>query len=353
MLRRISILLGVVCCASTQASPAPVPSPTPISTPALIDSLAPADLRQVLPLLRKTFINPAALSDTDVDRATLQGLMLRLGQGVALFPNRAAAQLETGSPLYKEVLAGHIGYLRLGSLTPSNLKAMDAALKEFSEKKVDALVIDLRASPPTNDFTTAAEFAKRFCPKGKILFTLRKPAAKEEHIFTSDRDSSYQGMLMVLIDKSTAGPAEALAGLFRLYDKAMIIGEPTAGRAVEYSDLPLPSGKILRVAVSEAVLPQTQPLYPSGVKPDLLVEMPEAEKRGIFQESQNKGMSRYVFEAARPHFNEASLLAGQNPEIDEAEAAQQGRAPERETLHDRVLQRAVDVVTSLGIYEKR
>jgi Peptidase family S41 len=353
MLRRISILLGVICCANAQASPAPLPSPTPVSTPALIDSLAPADLRQVLPLLRKTFINPAALSDTDVDRATLQGLMLRLGQGVALFPNRAAAQLQEGSPLYNEVLAGHIGYLRLGSLTPSNLKAMDAALKEFSEKKVDALVIDLRASPPTNDFATAAEFAKRFCPKGKILFTLRKPAAKEEHVFSSDRDPSYQGMLMVLTDKSTAGPAEALAGLLRLYDKAMIIGEPTAGRAVEYSDLSLPSGKILRVAVSEAVLPQTQPLYPSGVKPDLLVEMPEAEKQAIFQESQSKGMSRYVFETARPHFNEAALLAGQNPEIDEAEAAQQGRAPARETLHDRVLQRAVDVVTSLGIYEKR
>jgi hypothetical protein len=133
----------------------------------------------------------------------------------------------------------------------------------------------------------------------------------------------------------------------------MIIGEPTAGRAVEYSDLPLPSGKILRVAVSEAVLSETQPLYPSGVKPDLLVEMPEAEKRKIFQESQSKGMSRYVFETAHPHFNEAALLAGQNPEIDEAEVAQQGRAPVRETLHDRVLQRAVDVVTSLGIYEKR
>ena len=216
---------------------------------------------------------------------------------------------------------------------------------------MDALVLDLRASPPTNDFATAAEFAKRFCAKGKILFSLRKPAAKEERTFTSDQGRSYEGLLMVLTDGSTAGPAEALAGVLRLYDKAMIIGEPTAGRAVEYSDLHLPSGKVLRVAVSEAVLPQMEPLYPSGIKPDLVVEMPEAEKRQIFQQSLSKGMSRYVFETERPHFNEAALLAGRNPEIDVAEAIREGRAPTQETKRDPVLQQAIDLVTSVEVFK--
>jgi hypothetical protein len=349
MLRRIFLLLGLICCAHGNAAPAP----TPTSSPALIDSLSPADLEQVLPLLRKNFINPAALSQTDVDRAMLQGLMLRLGQGVDLLSNRVAAQVEPASPFYHEMLAGHIGYLRLGSLTPSNLKAMDAALPQFAGQKVNALVIDLRASPPTNDFATAAEFAKRFCPKGKILFSLRKPATKEERTFTSDQGRSYEGLLMVLTDGSTAGPAEALAGVLRLYDKAMIIGEPTAGRAVEYSDLRLPSGKVLRVAVSEAVLPQMEPLYPSGIKPDLVVEMPEAEKRQIFQQSLSKGMSRYVFETERPHFNEAALLAGRNPEIDVAEAIREGRAPTQETKRDPVLQQAIDLVTSVEVFQRR
>ena len=131
MLRRIFLLLGLICCAHGNAAP----TSTPASTPALIDSLSPADLEQVLPLLRKNFINPAALSQTDVDRATLQGLMLRLGQGVDLLPNRVAEQVEPVSPFYQEVLAGHIGYLRLGSLTSSNLKSMDAALQQFAGQK--------------------------------------------------------------------------------------------------------------------------------------------------------------------------------------------------------------------------
>ena len=66
-----------------------------------------------------------------------------------------------------------------------------------------------------------------------------------------------------------------------------------------------------------------------------------------------KGMSRFVFENERPHLNEAALLAGTNPELEAIEAAQHGVASAKETLHDPVAQRAVDLVTSLAIYQKR
>ncbi len=183
---------------------------------------------------------------------------------------------------------------------------MDKKLENFASKKVDALIVDLRDSEPASDFALAAEFAKRFCPKGKPLFTLRKPAARQDRAFNSDRDPAFQGLIVVLADGDTAGGAEALAGALRLYDKALVIGQPTAGRAVEYSDLPLPSGKILRVAVAEVVLPEGQPLFPDGVKPDLPVEMSMAEKRQIFQLSAEKGMGPFVYETDRPHLNEAA-----------------------------------------------
>ena len=53
--------------------------------------------------------------------------------------------------------------------------------------------------------------------------------------------------------------------------------------------------------------------------------------------------------------NEAALLAGTNPEVEAAEAAQQrrGRAPEKAPPHDPVLQHALDVVTSLEVYQSR
>jgi hypothetical protein len=340
-------------------SPAlPSPSQSPSAKPTteqLVNSLSSADLQAVIALLKSNFTNPDAITDTELNRATIQGLMVRLPHGLMLLPNRESAAMEAPIAFYSEILDGHIGYLRLGSLNSANLQALDKSLGSFAAKKVDALVIDLRASQATNDFAMAAEFAKRFCPKGKPLFTLRKPAAREDRVFNSDRDLAFRGLIMVLTDGDTAGAAEALADALRFYDKGLIMGQPTAGRAVEYSDLPLPSGKILRVAVAEIVSAEGHSLFLEGIKPDVPVEMSMVDKRQIFQLSSEKGMGPFVYEAGRPHMNEAALLAGTNPEVEAAETAQQrrGRAPEKPPTHDPVLQRALDVITSLEIYQKR
>jgi hypothetical protein len=335
------------------ASSSPLPSPTP-ATKSLVDSMDPADLKEAIQLLKSNYIKPEALNEVELNRATFEGVLTRLGRGVVLLADPASEASGPANPFFGEILEGHVGYLRLGVLNRANLDALDASLKTFASKKVDALVIDLRASPVTNDFATASEFAKRFCPKGKPLFSLRKTAAKQERTFTSDRDPSYQGLTIILADGDTAGAAEAVAGAIHLYDKALIIGQPTAGRAVEYSDLKLPSGKILRVAVSEAVLPEDRPLFPGGLKPDVPVEMPAADKREVFQQSREKGMTPFVVENERPHLNEAALISGKNPELEAMEAAQRrGRGPEKTTVHDPVLQRALDLVTSIAIFQKK
>ena len=188
-----------------------------------------------------------------------------------------------------------------------------------------------------------------------MIFTLRKPAGLQDRAFNSDRDPAFRGLVMVLADSETAGAAEAIAAALRFHDKALVIGQPTAGRAAEYSDLPLPNGKILRLAVAEMISPEGRSLFADGVKPDLPVEMSPADKRQIFQASGDKGMGPFIYEAGRPHMNEAALLAGTNPEVEAAEAAQQrrGRAPEKSPPHDPVLQRALDVITSLEVYQSR
>jgi C-terminal processing protease CtpA/Prc len=311
------------------------------------------DLKEALQILKNNYIKPEALNETELNRATFEGILLRLGRGVVLLSN-SAEPAEPAAPLFAEILEGHIGYLRFGALSRPNLDALDANLKTFATKKVDALVLDLRASPATNDFATGSEFAKRFCPKGKTLFSLRKTTARQERTFTSDRDPSYQGLTIILADGDTAGAAEAIAGAIHLYVKALVIGQPTAGRAVEYSDLKLPSGKILRVAVGEAVLPEGRPLFPGGIQPDVPVEMPSTDKREVFQQSREKGMTPFIVEAERPHLNEAALISGKNPELEAMEAAQRrGRGPEKATVRDPVLQRALDLVTSIAIFEKK
>src|SRR5437588_4929779 len=334
-------------------SPAlPAASPT---TEDLVNSLGPADLQAVITLLKGNFTNSDAITDIELNRATVEGLLVRLPRGVMLLSGKENVPSAAPSGFYGEVIAGSIGYVRLGSLNSANLQALDKGLSNFGGKKVNALIVDLRASQATDDLALAAEFAKRLSPRAKTIFTLRKPAGRQDRGFNSDRDPAFRGLVMVLADGDTAGAAEAIAAALRFYDKALVIGQPTAGRAAEYSDLPLPTGKITRAAMCEMISLDSGYIVAEGVKPDLPVEMSLADKRQIFQLGGEKGMSLFVYEAGRPHMNEAALLAGTNPEVEAAEAAQQrrGRAPEKPPPHDPVLQRALDVVTSLEVYQSR
>ncbi|HEX4667866.1 MAG TPA: S41 family peptidase [Chthoniobacterales bacterium] len=356
----LTIFLFVAASAWAQTPTRPNPPPAPSATPALsppaktgIDALDAADLQKAIRLIREHYVNPTALNETELDRATLEGLLERLGRGVTLLPARSAPT-PTPAPFYREIFDGHIGYLRPGDLSRPQLQELDTTLRAFAGKKVDAIILDLRGCGETRDYAAAAEFANRFVAKDVPLFSLHGPAKEKPRTFVSNQKPAYAGLIVVLVDHATAGASEVLAGVLRHYDKAIVIGETTAGRAVDYDELPLPGGQILRVATAEAILPEQGSHFQQGVVPDLPVALPEKEKRQIFQESLTKGMAPFVFEVDRPHLNEAALLSGTNPEIDATQAAQRRRAQgEKAAPHDAVLQRAVDLVTSIGVYEKQ
>ncbi|MGH8093364.1 MAG: S41 family peptidase [Chthoniobacterales bacterium] len=359
----LTIALFLALPVTGQTPPRPTPSPSTAASAAAataspgantVDGLDAVDLRRAIPLIQDHYVNPAAVSGAELNRATLEGLLTRFGPGVRLLPARPAVT-PTPAPFYREIINGRIGYLRPGDLSRSQIGELDTTLRGFASKNVDAIILDLRGCVETNDYAAAAEFASRFVPKNKPLFSLRGQEAASVREFSSKQDPLYSGFLVVLVDGETAGATEVVAGVLRHYDKTIVIGQTTAGQALDYADLPLPSGKILRIAVAEAILPDQRPRFPDGVEPDLPVALSPEEKHDIFQQSLTKGMAPFVFEADRPHFNEAALLAGTNPEIDAVQAAQQRRARggEKPALHDTVLQRAIDLVTSIEVYEKQ
>jgi C-terminal processing protease CtpA/Prc len=161
------------------------PGPSTVS----IDTLDAADLQRAIPIIKGSYVNPGALSETELDRATLAGLISRLGCGVMLLPARAAAAATPPPrPFYREIIDGHIGYLRPGDLSRTQLLELDMALRAFAGKKVDTIMLDLRGGGESSDYGAAADFAKRFVPKDKPLFVLRGPDGKQVRAFLSNQD---------------------------------------------------------------------------------------------------------------------------------------------------------------------
>src|SRR6266436_8760938 len=83
-----------------KATPSPSPSATP-TTEDLINSLNPADLQAAITLLKNNFTNPDLITETELNRATLEGLLARLSHGLMLLPASTTAPPE--APFYAEI----------------------------------------------------------------------------------------------------------------------------------------------------------------------------------------------------------------------------------------------------------
>jgi hypothetical protein len=138
-----------------------------------------------------------------------------------------------------------------------------------------------------------------------------------------------------------------LAGALRAGARAMLVGAQTSGRATELASVPLAEDLVLRLAVAEVRVPELPAIYPAGLTPDLAVPQDRAERDELLAAQLKDGAGPYVFEKSRARFNEASLVAGTNPEI----AGEQIAAEPPQM--DRPLQRAVDLVTAIRLFSAK
>lgn len=357
-------LLLAASLAGAQENP-PVPAaveaaPRQLTSREAADALGEDDLKQVVDLLRDTYLHPEALSETALARAGVHGLLDRLGAGARIFsaPANAAPQ---PSPFLVEKLDGQVSYLRLGSLSPENLVALDAAFDAAFDaagsQPPQAVVLDLRATPHSTDFGLAAECCRRFAPKGRVLFSVKRPKANDEEILTSRSDPRWRGRLVVLVDGDTAGAAEVIAAVLRTHVSAYVIGRQTKGEAAQFEDLPLGENRVLRVAVGEVTLPDATPVFPGGLAPDLLVNVPQEKTDELLKlASGTGGIAPLVMEKPRAKMNEAALIAGTNPELDELQESQRlaakGALPPKPP-RDEALQRALDFITTMRVLEEK
>ena len=330
-------------------------APRQIPSSEAADSVGEGELRQIVDILRDNYVHPEALGETALARAGLQGLLDRLGAGARIFSGGKIAELRSGQ-FHPENIGG-VGYLRLGALTIENIAALDGALDGFTATPTPALVLDLRSTAHSTDFELAAECCRRFSPKGRVLFSIRRPKANDEEILTSREDPKWRGLLTVLVDGDTAGAGEVIAAVLRTHVSAYVIGRQTKGEAAQFEEMPLAGGRVLRVAVGEVTLPDATPVFPGGLTPDLVLNVPQEKTDEVLQLAMNSGgVAPLVLEKPRARMNEAALIGGTNPELDEMQEIHRLRAKGQEPAklpRDEALQRALDFITSIRVYESR
>ena len=229
-----------------------------------LDRCPDSDLPTLVASVREN--HPAAPNPATLDRTAISHMLADLGETVQILePGEVREEQE--SPFHADLPEERIGYLRLGSLTPDHVAELETALTGMLDRKISSIVLDLRATGPAANPETVAQLCRLFCPKGKVLFRIRKTRPEEETLFTARQDPVFRGVLAVLIGPETSGGTEAAAAVLRQQARALVVGPKTPGARALLADTTLPGGLTLRIATGTFELTEPRP----GTEPDLAI----------------------------------------------------------------------------------
>jgi C-terminal processing protease CtpA/Prc len=222
------------------------------------------------------------------------------------------------------------------------------------------VALDLRYAGG-DDYAAAAAAADLFVKKDQPLLNWGIGIVRSK-----EKSDAIALPVAVLVNRQTAGAAEALAAALRETGSGLILGGRTAGQAMVAQEFPLKNGERLRIATAPVQLGDGSALSERGLKPDITVEVSREEERAYYVDAfkvtdktnllaSDAGSptgpgngTNHV--ARRPRFNEAELVRERREGVSEADiSAMRGREPEKPMVQDPALARAVDLLRGLAV----
>ena len=227
----------------------------------------------------------ALLDGPDTDKLEIT---VRKTNGQITSVSLQKAVLENNDNIVKSfVLTGaqKIGYINLPSFyteweeTAGSTCAADVAKEIIKLKKdnIEGLILDLRFNGG-GSLTEAIEMAGIFIDEG-ALTQIKTKEPKPIVLKDANRGVIYSGPLVILINGQSASASELVAAALQDYNRAVIVGSPTYGKATGQTILPIEYNINIPDAEKGFVKLTTFQLYrvtgnsiqQKGVQPDILL----------------------------------------------------------------------------------
>jgi hypothetical protein len=298
-------------------------------------------------------------SESELNRAAVQGLLAGLGAKVTLVPKdaNAVAGGETRLLSRTNLFDGHIAYLRIAQVKEGLANAVRDALADLGgTNDLKGLVLDLRFATG-DDYSAVATTADLFVKSEKPLLDWGQGLVQSK-----EKADALTVPVATLVNKQTAASAEALAAVLRETGTGLILGSQTAGEAMIAQDYPLKTGQRLRIATAPIRLGDGSLLSDTGVKPDIQVEVAPLAEQSYYADAfkefskANPAISlgatnrTATTNRARRPFNEAELVRERKQgTILDSDPDGLGAEPEKPIVRDPVLVRALDVLKGLVV----
>lgn len=175
-----------------------------------------------------------------------------------------------GRIVISDLVGTDAGYLRVVAFQRGSAAELREHLQRLQRRRIRKLVLDLRGCAG-GEATEAVETARLVIEKGLLAYLEGQQVPRQQ--FTADpRHTLWRGPLAVLIDSSTAGPAELIAAAVREHGRGELVGEQTYGVGSVQKVIPLDDGSGLILSVAKYFTPAGKLIQEEGVDPTVAVD---------------------------------------------------------------------------------
>ncbi|MEQ1947838.1 MAG: S41 family peptidase [Bryobacteraceae bacterium] len=168
-------------------------------------------------------------------------------------------------------LQGQVGIISVQGLQPGRVKDVASQVASLEKQGAKKLILDLRHSSSGNPEEGVA-LANLFMDSGLITYTQGQKMARQDYQATASKAVTKMP-LAVIVNRSTAGPAEVAAAALLNSKRAQVVGERTFGDAAIRKTLTLNDGSAVILSVAKYYSPEGKAIQDTGVTPNV----PQAE----------------------------------------------------------------------------
>jgi len=127
------------------------------------------------------------------------------------------------------------GYVRIDDFAEHTEEELSNALERMTEKGMKRLVLDLRSNPG-GQLDQAIRMVNLFIPRGAMIVYTRGRVPNADQDYRATENGKYLTMpMIVMVNRNSASASEIVAGALQDYDRALVVGETTFGKALVQS----------------------------------------------------------------------------------------------------------------------
>ena len=171
-----------------------------------------------------------------------------------------------------------VGYIRLDEFSAHAAEQMSTAIDSLTDQGAEAFVLDLRGNPG-GLLQASIDISRMWLPRGSIVRTVDRDGRSEE--ITANRTAVTDLPLAVLVNGQSASSSEIVTGALGDNDRAVVVGNPTFGKALVQSLHGLSDGSGIAVTVAHYYTPDGTDISTRGITPDINVTLTEQQQRAL------------------------------------------------------------------------